>query len=108
MNNSLYEMISNITLGELVTILQNNIREDDKNFNQSVIEKIEKEATQLYDTNEMIEKYSFFTRYNLKRAVEEENLPYVTIGNKRLYEKKAVEKWLEDKIEMENKKRFKL
>ena len=56
----------------------------------------------------MIEKYSFFTRYNLKRAVEEENLPYVTIGNKRLYEKKAVEKWLEDKIEMENKRRFKL
>ena len=97
MNENMYNMISNMTLGELVNVLNNKEQYKDSELNRNIINNIEKETTILYDTNELIESYPFFTKYNIKKAIEEENLPYITIGRKRLFEKKLVEKWLEDK-----------
>lgn len=107
MNDNLYEKISNMTLKELISIIQSqNNKLENSNFNQNIINNIEKESTTLYDTNEMIESYPFFTRYNIRKATEEENLPYIKIGNKKFFDKEAVEKWISKKSELQNKRKF--
>ena len=110
MNNDVYEIISNMTIGELINNLKNRENYSKNNstqsINNSIIQSIDKEATILLDTNELIEQYPFFTRYNLKKAIEEDNLKFICIGNKRFFEKKDIEKWIDYKYKKKNKEEY--
>lgn len=104
MKNDLYETISNMTLFELIEAIQQGSISN--KMSNSIIKNIEEESTTLYDTNELIEKYPFFTRYNLKKAIEEDNLSYIKIGNKRFFEKEAIEKWISHKNKIQRNKDY--
>ena len=108
MNNDVYEVLSNMTIGELIDIIKNKETpiKKDESINQSIIKSIDKEATTLFDTNELLEQYPFFTRYNLKKAIDEDNLKYITIWNKRFFEKKEIEKWIDYKYKKKKQEEY--
>lgn len=87
-----YNILKNITLEDLALIFQN--PEKDKGSDSTeIIENQEKKI--LYTVNELIEKYPFFTRYNINMAIKKGGLPFCFIGNKRMFSKEEIDKWLE-------------
>lgn len=58
----------------------------------------------LYTIDELIQNYPFFTRYNINKAIQEKGLPYFAIGNKKLFEKKSVDEWLEKETKTKNQR----
>lgn len=100
-NDYLYKTLKNMTLEELVSIF--------KTSNQigpiRIEEKINTEDSMvLYTINELIDKYPFFTRYNINKAIENGGLPYCFIGNKRMFNKEEIEKWLEKETKPKKEK----
>jgi len=55
------------------------------------------------EINDLIQKYPFFTRYNINKAINERGLPYLKIGNKKMFDEEKVEKWIDK--ELKTKKR---
>ena len=91
-----------MTLGELISIFncqekQNKINEDIQIINQD-------NSKILYTINELIEKYPFFTRYNINQAIQKDGLPYCLIGNKRMFNKEEIDKWLEKETKPKKEK----
>jgi len=100
--NEIYNTIKNMTLGELISIFncqekQNKINEDIQIINQD-------NSKILYTINELIEKYPFFTRYNINQAIQKDGLPYCLIGNKRMFNKEEIDKWLEKETKPKKEK----
>lgn len=87
-----YKVLKKMTLEELADVFKPTNKVE-------VIEMVDKIGSNsdkvLYTINELLEKYPFFTRYNLNKAIQRDGLPYCFIGNKRMFNKEEIEKWLE-------------
>lgn len=102
-NNDVYQTLKKMTLEEFAQILSG--YSEMKNTNEKVIEKYQEESKKiLYTIDELIEKYPFFTRYNINKAIQKNGLPYFTIGNKRMFSKDEVEKWLDKESKLKKDK----
>lgn len=77
-----------MTLEELVLCVLN------KSNNNSVNIDPNKNNDTVYTIEQVIDNYSFFTRYSLNKAIVEENLPYFKIGNKKYFKKSEIENWI--------------
>ena len=104
-NNDVYQAIKKMTLEEFVKIINgyNEMKLNSENIDKEYQVNNDKI---LYTINELIEKYPFFTRYNINKAIQKNGLPCFTIGNKRLFNKDEIEKWLdkESKLKKDNTK----
>lgn len=97
--------LKNMTLEEFASILN---RYNEINANNNKKEEIN-EQTQtskkiLYTIDELIEEYPFFTRYNINKAIQNTGLPYLVIGNKKMFNKEEVEKWLDKESKSKKEK----
>lgn len=96
-----YKTLKNMTLEELANVFNSTNKVE-------VIEKVEKiqidDNKVLYTVNELLEKYPFFTRYNLNKAIQRDGLPCCFIGNKRMFSKEEIEKWLEKETKPKKEK----
>lgn len=102
-NNDVCQALKKMTLEEFANILSS--YSEMKISNEKVIEKIQEENKKiLYTTDELIEMYPFFTRYNINKAIQKCGLPYFTIGNKRMFNKDEVEKWLDKESRLKKEK----
>lgn len=90
--NELYKVLKNMTLEEIISMFDSSSKTEGIN-NLEFMEKDDSKI--LYTIDELIEKYPFFTRYNINQAIQKGGLPFCTIGNKRLFSKEEVDKWLE-------------
>lgn len=93
-NNDVYQIIKKMTLEEFAKII-NGYNEMKINNEKIIKEYQESHKKILYTIDELIEKYPFFTRYNINKAIQNNGLPYLTIGNKKMFNKDEIEKWLE-------------
>lgn len=88
-----YNKLKRMTIEDIISLFDmcNNKqkKEDINQYQEEDSKKI------IYTTNELIENYAFFTRYNINRAIEERGLPYFIIGNKRMFNKNDIDKWLD-------------
>lgn len=91
--NEIYSAIKNMTLEELISIF--NYQEKENKTNEDIQVFNQEENKVLYTVSELIEKYPFFTRYNINKAIQKDGLPYCFIGNKRMFNKEEIEKWIE-------------
>ena len=83
--------LKKMTLEEFANIL-NSYNEINANNNKKkeINEQTSKKI--LYTIDELIEEYPFFTRYNINKAIQNTGLPYLVIGNKKMFNKEEVEK----------------
>jgi hypothetical protein len=95
MNNDVYDKIKRLTIEEFANILntfvankKDNPKEDCKS------DENDKKSKILYNIDELIENYPFFTRYSINKAIQNDGLPYLVIGKKRLFDKDAIDNWL--------------
>ena len=87
--------LKNMTLEEFASIL-NSYNEINANNNKK---------EEINDTiDELIEEYPFFTRYNINKAIQNTGLPYLVIGNKKMFNKEEVEKWLDKESKSKKEK----
>ena len=101
-NKELIECLKNITLEELANILYSPTGEEKKpTENKNDVVDLNKDKKILYTIDDLINNYPFFTRYNINKA---KGLPYITIGNKRLFDKDSVEKWIEKETKTKNER----
>ena len=89
----LYDILKRMTLEEFATAINGSktVKTDKEECNLQSHYRVKT----LYTINELIEKYPFFTRYNINKAIQNDDLPYCSIGKKRMFSKSEVEKWLE-------------
>lgn len=101
--NDLCKTLKKMTLEEFANIL-NSYNEENK-IKEQIIENIQDNSKKIiYTIDELIEQYPFFTRYNLNKAIQNNGLPYFTIGNKKMFNKEEVEKWLEKESKVKKDK----
>lgn len=88
--SNVFEIVRNMTIQDLVLLIINNAN------NQQYIEnnnKFDKNKV-IFSVNELLIKYPTFTRYSLNKAIKENDLPFFKIGNKRYFEKEAIDNWI--------------
>lgn len=100
--NEIYNTIKSMTLEELISIF--NCPEKENKFNENIQVFNQEESKVLYTINELIEKYPFFTRYNINKAIQNEGLPCCVIGNKRMFNKEEIDKWIEKETKPKKEK----
>lgn len=100
--NEIYNTIKSMTLEELISLFNCQEKEDKINENMQACNK--EELKVLYTINELIEKYPFFTRYNINKAIQNDGLPYCFIGNKRMFNKEEIDKWIEKETKPKKEK----
>lgn len=100
--NEIYNTIKNMTLEELISIF--NCQEKENKINEDIQIVNQDNSKILYTINELIEKYPFFTRYNINQAIQKDGLPYCLIGNKRMFNKEEIDKWLEKETKPKKEK----
>ncbi len=104
MNNydkrEIFKFIKGMTLEDFIALFNaTNINDNKK---QNIIEEREKDDIKiLYTIDELIETYPFFTRYNINKSIQNDGLPYCLIGNKRMFSKEEVDKWLDREMKKE-------
>jgi len=96
----LSKTLKSMTLGELAEIFYPNEKDIIENIN---IMK-EDEETIFYTIRDILEKYPFFTRYSLNKAIQSGGLPSCIVGKQRMFNKEEVEKWLEKETSPKAKK----
>lgn len=95
--DDVYKTIKSMTLEELVSIFS--INNDKTIENENKVELVgDNDNKVFYTINDLLEKYTFFTRYNLNKAIQDGGLPFCYIGKKRMFSKEEVEKWLENEM----------
>lgn len=99
--SEIYAAVKNMTLEELASIFTPTKKIETVEH----IDKTEKTDSKiLYTINELIENYPFFTRYNINKAIQNDGLPYCFIGNKRMFSKNEIDKWLEKETSQKKEK----
>lgn len=103
-NNDVCQALKKMTLEEFANILSsyNEMRISNEKMTNEIQENINKKI--LYTIDELIEQYPFFTRYNINKAIQKDGLPYFTIGNKRMFNKEEIEKWLDKESKTKKEK----
>lgn len=102
--NEIYSVIKNMTLGELISIFKYQEKEYETKINENIQIPNQEEKKVLYTINELIEKYPFFTRYNINKAIKNDGLPFCSIGNKRMFNKEEIDKWIEKETKPKKEK----
>lgn len=76
----LYDILKKMTLEEFATAINGSktVKSDKEECNLQNHYRVKT----LYTINELIEKYPFFTRYNINKAIQNDDLPYCSIGKK--------------------------
>jgi len=100
--NEIYNTIKSMTLEELISIF--NCPEKDKKAHEDIQIINQENSKILYTVNELIEKYPFFTRYNINQAIQNDGLPYCLIGNRRMFDKEEIDKWIEKETKPKKEK----
>ena len=100
-NIDIYQTLKKMTLEEFINILGNY---DKKETNDGTVESNEENKKTIYTIDELIIQYPFFTRYNINKAIQKDGLPYFTIGNKRMFNKEEIDKWLEKESKVKKDK----
>lgn len=93
--------LKNMTLEEFASIFNTTKKVE---VVKNVEDIVEIDSKVLYTVNELLEKYPFFTRYNLNKAIQKDGLPYCFIGNKRMFNKEEIDKWLEKETKPKKEK----
>ena len=101
MNDDVYDKLKKLTLEEFAKILNTFTINCKDNLEEKTSDK--EKSKILYNIDELIENYPFFTRYSINKAIQNDGLPYLIIGKKRLLDKEAIDKWLSKETE-KNKK----
>ena len=96
-NNEIIEELKKTTIEEILNILINNLntKQVDNNNTQKNILSI----------NEIVKEYPMFSRYSLEKAINEKDLPFIKLGNKKFFERETIEKWLNANNTTAGKKR---
>lgn len=100
--SEIYNTLRKMTLEELASMFCCSEEKAVVNENMNISNKAERKV--LYTVNELIEKYPFFTRYNINKAIQNDGLPYCFIGNKRMFDKEEIDKWLEKETKPKKEK----
>lgn len=95
--------LKKMTLEEFANIL-NSYNEMNANNNRKEEIKEQTPKKILYTIDELIEEYPFFTRYNINKAIQNTGLPYLIIGNKKMFNKEEIEKWLDKESKSKKEK----
>ena len=86
------EQLKKITVEEIIQILINNI-----NINNQEEELTkENESKNIFSITELVEEEPMFSRYSIENAIKEKGLPFFKLGNKKFFEKDAIEKWIHE------------
>lgn len=102
-NNEVIEELKKVTIEEIMNILVNNISN-----NEIKKEKIE-EQKNILSINEIVKEYPMFSRYSIEKAIKENGLPFIKLGNKKFFEREAVDNWLlENNTTLGKKKNYDL
>ena len=85
-----------MTLEELVICIIEGIekKKESQELENNIIENNKTENDEIYTIEQLINNYSFFTRYSLNKAIQESNLPYFKIGSKKYFRKNEIDKWI--------------
>lgn len=95
--------LKKMTLEEFANILNSyNEMNANNNRKEEIKDKYSKKI--LYTIDELIEEYPFFTRYNINKAIQNTGLPYLIIGNKKMFNKEEIEKWLDKESKSKKEK----
>lgn len=101
MDSDVYEKIKKLTLEEFANILTTFVDIKKDNQKKDCKKTVVNNKT-LYNIDELIDNYPFFTRYSINKAIQNDGLPYMIIGKKRLFDKDAIDAWITK--ENDNKK----
>ena len=102
--NEIYSVIKNMTLEELISIFKYHEIKSENKLNEDIQIPNQEEKRVLYTINELIEEYPFFTRYNINKAIKNDGLPFCSIGNKRMFNKEEIDKWIEKETKPKKEK----
>lgn len=105
MNDDVYDKLKKLTLEEFAKILNTFTINCKDNLEEKPSDK--EKSKILYNIDELIENYPFFTRYSINKAIQNDGLPYLIIGKKRLFDKEAIDKWLSKETEKNKKQKNK-
>lgn len=95
-----------MTLEELVLCIVEGIeKKKEVESKNEVVIKEETSNDEIYTIEQLINNYSFFTRYSLNKTIEEDGLPYFKIGSKKYFKKREIDKWIADKQKSDSNKR---
>ena len=75
-----------MTISELISLISESNINSSKKENDDVI----------YNSQELLENYQMFSKYNLYVAIKKENLPFFRIGHKRYFKKSAIDNWIKE------------
>jgi len=81
-----------MSLGELIQQIGNLIISYEHSQNMKIYE--DDNSTKLLKTKDVIEMYPALTLYSLNKAVKEQRLPVVKIGNLNYFTKEDIEKFI--------------
>lgn len=88
-------------MGELIYSIGKLLIDYEKTFNGSD----ENKSTKLLKTKEVIEMYPALSLYSINKAVREEKLPVIKIGNLNFFTREDIEKFLKiQKLKSDNNK----
>ena len=93
-NQDVMNVLKSLTLEDIVKLVINDEKKNGVNEDKQEIIESSKE---IYNIEELIEKYPFFTRYNINKAIEEDKFPVFYIGRKKFFDKDEIEAWLSQK-----------
>ena len=74
--------------------------------NQEKELKKENESKNIFSINELVEEYPMFSRYSIEKAIKEKGLPFFKLGNKKFFERDAIEKWIDENNTTASQKKY--
>lgn len=92
------EELKKITVEDILNLLVNSITGKETKSNGE-------ERKSILSINEIVEEYPIFSRYSLEKAIKENDLPFIKLGNKKFFEREALEKWLDENNTTAGKKK---
>ena len=107
-NQEVLNVLKKLSLEDIIKMVIDENRKEEVVVESKESVEVSKE---IYSVDELIEKYPFFTRYNINKAIDEEKFPVFYIGRKKFFDKEEVEKWLSQKSiakRKNEKERFKI
>ena len=83
------------------------IEELKKTTIEEILKQVDNNNTQknILSINEIVKEYPMFSRYSLEKAINEKDLPFIKLGNKKFFERETIEKWLNENNTTAGKKR---
>ena len=93
-NQEVLNVLKKLSLEDIIKMIIDENRKEEVVVENKESVEVSKE---IYSVDELIEKYPFFTRYNINKAIEEDKFPVFYIGRKKFFDKDEIEAWLSQK-----------